>query len=103
MENFYQRCGVDDIMPIPQSCNLNTMSKDLDVLKKDVVPPKIPTLLLSSMDDPIVPNIVIHEHKNEYYHIFFEHIEGAQHAMGLKKTEQIFQKVMSFLHTHQIL
>lgn len=99
LKNFYVRCGAAELIECNDFSNLDLdlgMS-DLRWLKKEHKMPTVPTLILSSDDDHIVPHDVTLDNFLKQPCVKQDSILGAGHALGFRKPVEVYEKIMSFL------
>ncbi len=99
LRKFYVRCAV------PQLLEYNDLSKldvglivsDLQWLQKEYELPDVPTLILSSSDDVVVPRSVVLDNFRKQPRVKLDSIMDAGHALGFRKPREVYEKIMSFL------
>ena len=99
LKDFYQRCGIKEFYNLCDFSQLNTktLQQDLIFLKKPQIFPKIPTLILNSLDDPIVPVQLTEDNFSPLPHLQLEYITGCRHNLGFEKAKEIKKKIIDFL------
>ena len=60
LHNFMLMCGAP-MLAIPSRLNKKLLMDDLDILDSGITPPKIPHLILSSLDDWVIPTHIIED------------------------------------------
>jgi pimeloyl-ACP methyl ester carboxylesterase len=100
LENFYQRCGLPSFIDHAQEekLKLGKMLTDLDSLFNSITPPKnIPTLIIGSDNDKIVPPIVLHDNFSNCSNVKVEINPSGNHALGFLEVDKIYKKITSFI------
>jgi len=100
LENFYQRCGLPSFIDHAQEekLKLGKMLTDLDSLFNSITPPKnIPTLIIGSDNDKIVPPIVLHDNFSNCSNVKVEINPSGKHALGFLEVDKIYKKITSFI------
>lgn len=91
--SFQTICGA--IPLFPKVIDEKLLQADLELLKNKVIPPKIPHLVLSSIDDPIIPCWVIEDNFRSFAKILYTQFAG--HILGMKSPEWVSKKISEFL------
>lgn len=99
LRNFYVRCGAAELIEYNDLSNLDIdlILSDLQWLQKEYKLPDVPTLILSSDDDIVVPHSIISDNFREQTWVKRDNIVDTGHALGFKKPEEVYEKIMSFL------
>jgi pimeloyl-[acyl-carrier protein] methyl ester esterase len=99
LRNFYVRCGAAELIEYNDFSNLDLdlILSDLQWLQKEYKLPDVPTLILSSDNDIIVPHSITLDNFWEKPCVKLDSIIDAGHALGFKKPEEVYEKIMSFL------
>ena len=102
LKNFYKRCGVRQFVNqrMTSHLDLNLILSDLEFLKKDYALPPIPTLILTSNDDSVVPKEIIEDNflRPSSPQVQVDIIPNTQHGLGFKKPLEVYEKIMGFLN-----
>ena len=99
LRNFYVRCAVPELI----ECNnfshldLDLIVSDLQWLQKEYKLPDVPTLILSSDDDIVVPRSITSDNFREHHGVKLDGIMNAGHALGFRKPEEVYKKIARFL------
>ena len=100
LKSFYTRCGADELIAAHNlsHLNLNLVLSDLQWLEKEYTLPEVATLILSSEDDIVVPQSITSDNFSEQPWVKQECIMEAKHALGFRKSAEVYEKIMSFLN-----
>ncbi len=100
LRNFYSRCGAPELIEATNFSNLNLdlILSDLEWLQKEYNLPEVPTLILSSDDDIVLPYAITLDNFSKNPYIKRGSITNAGHAIGFKKPVEVYEKIMSFLN-----
>ena len=82
---------------IPTSVNEKIFFGDLNLLDDGIVPPNIPHLVLSSLDDYIIPFYIIEDNFGKLPDVKILYTEGVGHLLGFKQLEFVYFKIMDFI------
>lgn len=99
LRNFYLRCGTSELI----ECNnfskldIDIILSDLQWLKKEYKLPDVPTLILNSDDDIVVPLSITLDNFSKQPWVKLDSIVDAGHALGFRKPKEVYEKIMSFL------
>jgi pimeloyl-[acyl-carrier protein] methyl ester esterase len=99
LRSFYLRCGAPELI----ECNdfydidLDLILSDLQWLQKEYKLPDVPTLILSSDDDIVVPCSITSDNFREQHQVKLDSIVDTGHALGFRKPVEVYEKIMSFL------
>lgn len=96
LKNFHARCGVSLTHDFSR-LNHTLLLSDLHELEKNHSFPKVPTFILGSYEDTVVPPSVILDHVHDTITLDFMH---GGHNLGYKNPKCIHEKIMSFLNEH---
>ena len=101
LQHFYRNCGAAELSNKidKQQLNLPLLLSDLRSLEHTHSLPNIPTLILSSNDDIIVPTAIINDNFQSSS-VYLDSISHAGHALGFKAAQPVYAKIMSFLNDH---
>jgi pimeloyl-[acyl-carrier protein] methyl ester esterase len=99
LRNFYVRCGAAELIEYNDFSNLDLdlILSDLQWLQKEYKLPNVPTLILSSNDDMVVPHSIISDNFREKPWVKQASIMDAGHVLGFRKPGEVYEKIMSFL------
>ena len=98
LQQFYQRTGVDFMLPSMDGLHQQRLLDDLTSLFYAVpVPQTIPMLILGSCDDIIVPWALIEDNFSHHPHVNIELLHHVQHGLGYLRPDLVYQKIMRFL------
>lgn len=99
LKNFYLRCAAAKLIEYNDFSNIkiDLMLSDLQWLQKKHKLPDVPTLILSSDDDTIVPFSIIADNFRGQPWVKLDSIVDAGHALGFRKPKEVYEKIMSFL------
>lgn len=82
---------------IPLAINKQIFFDDLQLLDTGIIPPAIPHLVLSSMDDPVVPFFIIEDNFRSLPDVEIVYTQGAGHLLGLRESTWVYRKIMDFV------
>jgi len=101
LQHFYRNCGAAELSNNidKQQLNLPLLLSDLRSLEHTHYLPNIPTLILSSNDDIIVPTAIINDNF-QGSSVYLDSVCHAGHALGFKAAQPVYAKIMSFLNDH---
>lgn len=97
--NFCQQMRYDDQQEILNKNHIckHILLRDLSAINSEFFQPAIPTLVLASNDDSIVPPAVVHDNfDNTNAKVIFYNDAG--HALGNKFPELVFNEIMDFVN-----
>jgi pimeloyl-[acyl-carrier protein] methyl ester esterase len=99
LRNFYVRCGAAELIECNDFSNLDIdlILSDLQWLQKECKLPDVPTLILSSDDDIVVPLSITSDNFSKQPWVKLDSIVDTGHALGFRKPEEVYKKIMSFL------
>ncbi len=100
LRNFYVRCGAAELIEYNDFSNLDLdlILSDLQWLQKEYKLPNVPTLILSSDDDMVVPHSIISDNFREKPWVKQASIMDAGHVLGFRKPGEVYEKIMSFVN-----
>jgi pimeloyl-[acyl-carrier protein] methyl ester esterase len=100
LRNFYFQCSAQELIKYNDFSNLDLdlILSDLQWLQKEYKLPEVPTLILSSDDDIVVPNIITSDNFSNQPWVKRARITEAGHAVGFRKPAEVYEKIMSFLN-----
>jgi pimeloyl-[acyl-carrier protein] methyl ester esterase len=87
LKNFYTRCGTPELIEQTNFSKLdcNLISSDFEWLEKEHKLSKVPTLILSSDDDIVVPNTIVFDNFAKEPKVKIDSIIGGGHGLGFRK------------------
>jgi pimeloyl-[acyl-carrier protein] methyl ester esterase len=99
LRNFYLRCGAPELIERNNfsELDIDLILSDLQWLQKEYKLPDVPTLILSSDDDIVVPHSITSDNFREQPWVKLDNIVDTGHALGFRKPEEVYEKIMSFL------
>ncbi len=99
LRHFYVRCGAAELIEYNDFSNLDLdlILVDLECLHKEYKLPDVPTLILSSDDDIVVPHSIISDNFREKPCVKLDSIVDSGHALGFRKPIEVYEKIMRFL------
>lgn len=99
LRNFYVRCGAAEFIEYNDfsKLDLDLILSDLQWLQKEYKLPDVPALILSSDDDMVVPYSIASDNFREKPWVKQDSIIDTGHALGFRKPEEVYEKIMSFL------
>lgn len=92
--SFQAMCGAVPLFP--KAIDEELLQADLELLREKVTPPKIPHLVLSSADDPIIPCWVIEDNFRSFAKILYTQFAG--HILGINSPEWVFKNISEFIY-----
>ncbi|MCZ2204440.1 hypothetical protein [Bartonella sp. A05] len=99
LKNFYTRCGTVELVECTDFSNLDfdLILSDFEWLQKEYKLPQVPTLILSSNEDIIVPHTITLDNFSKQLNVQIDSVIGTGHALGFRKPSDVYEKIMSFL------
>ena len=100
IRNFYIRCDIEELIECTDFSNLNRdlILSEFEWLQKEYKLPEVPTLILSSNDDLVVPYTITSDNFSKQQYIKIDSIMNGGHALGFRKPLEVYRKIMSFLN-----
>jgi pimeloyl-[acyl-carrier protein] methyl ester esterase len=100
IRNFYIRCDIEELIECTDFSNLNLdlILSEFEWLQKEYKLPEVPTLILSSNDDLVVPHTITSDNFSKQQYIKIDSIMNGGHALGFRKPLEVYRKIMSFLN-----
>jgi pimeloyl-[acyl-carrier protein] methyl ester esterase len=100
IRNFYTRCGVPELIEDTNFSNWDhdLIASDFQWLEKEYKLPQVPTLILSSHDDRVVPMGLTLDNFSKHSHVKMQSIMDAGHGLGFRKASEVYEEIMSFLN-----
>ena len=93
--NFMSMCGAP-MMALPSQLNHELLMDDLDLLYSGIEPPKIPHLVLSSLDDWVIPFNIIENNFGKLDDVKIIYTVGAGHLLGMKFPQYVSREIQKF-------
>lgn len=95
--NFQRMCG--EFFPqIPNKVSKAQLMVDLDLLDESVESPSIPHLILSSIDDPIIPFPIIEDNFRNISDSKIVYTSRCSHLLGMKNPKFVYSEISKFLN-----
>lgn len=100
IRNFYIRCDIEELIECTDFSNLNRdlILSEFEWLRKEYKLPEVPTLILRSNDDLVVPPAITSDNFSKQQYIKIDSIMNGGHALGFRKPLEVYRKIMSFLN-----
>lgn len=100
IRNFYIRCDIEELIECTDFSNLNRdlILSEFEWLRKEYKLPEVPTLILRSNDDLVVPPAITSDNFSKQQYIKIDNIMNGGHALGFRKPLEVYRKIMSFLN-----
>lgn len=100
IKNFYIRCDIEELIECTDFSSLNRdlILSEFGWLQKEYKLPEVPTLILSSNDDLVVPHAITSDNFSKQQYIKIDSIMNGGHALGFRKPLEVYRKIMSFLN-----
>jgi pimeloyl-[acyl-carrier protein] methyl ester esterase len=100
IRNFYIRCDIEELIECTDFSNLNLdlILSEFEWLQKEYKLPEVPTLILSSNDDLVLPHTITSNNFSKQQYIKIDSIMNGGHALGFRKPLEVYRKIMSFLN-----
>ncbi|MCR5225114.1 MAG: hypothetical protein K6C34_03440 [Alphaproteobacteria bacterium] len=90
---FQTICGA---MPdIPQKIDQDLLQEELKLLDEKIITPSVPHLVLSSIDDFIVPFYIIQDNFGQCAKIIYTQI--ASHLLGMRYSKYVHDEILNFI------
>lgn len=93
---FQIACG-EQFPYIPHKINKKKFLEDLNILFDDVKSPEIPHLVMSSLDDPIIPFYVIEDNFRKLQNKEIDYSFFSMHLLGTKNEKRVAAKISDFI------
>lgn len=88
-------CGAWPIR-MPKKIDKELFMKDLDLLNYASDQIKVPHLVLTSVDDPVIPYYIIEDNFRKTPDSEILYTFGCQHVLGMKDTKFVFENIIKF-------
>jgi pimeloyl-[acyl-carrier protein] methyl ester esterase len=100
LRSFYTRCDAAELIECTDFSNLDLdlILSDFEWLQKEYKLPQVPTLILSSGDDIVVPHAITSDNFSKQPCVKRDSIMNAGHALGFRKPAEVYEKIMRFLN-----
>ncbi|MDR0351278.1 MAG: alpha/beta hydrolase [Puniceicoccales bacterium] len=96
LEQFYNSCGYQ--AKSNNSPELEKLSAELQMLYEKFTPRPIPTLIIGSTKDKIVPKSLIEDNFKNHANVTIKYLNCAGHGLGHEKSDEIIELLTSFIH-----
>lgn len=93
---FQMFCGEHNPM-VPKDINKQLFEQDLDLLNYGIISPDIPHLVLSSIDDPVIPFYVIEDNFRKLPNVRISYTFGASHILGRRSPQWVYEEILNFI------
>ena len=93
--NFMIMCGAP-MMSLPSQLNHELLMKDLELLYTGIESPKIPHLVLTSLDDWVIPFNIIEDNFRKLDDVKIIYTIGSGHLLGMQFPEYVSQQIQRF-------
>ena len=97
LDHFYKICGIQPL----DTCSLNkeAIFSDLVLLKQSyLLPTTVPTLIIASKNDLIVPLDLVYDNFQHYHNVNIELIDSSSHVLGFMEPLLVASKILSFIN-----
>ena len=103
LQGFYQGCGSAEFGQMVDFTKLNQslILSEFDFLEREHSLPAVPTLILTSDRDYIVPAEITNDNFNHQSHVTVESIGGGGHGLGYNNPAEVYQKIIRFISDHR--
>lgn len=99
LQNFYKRCGRSVPYGKLENINKNKLIHDLEYLSASIkLLNNVPTLIIASQDDVIVPPALIYDNFSEHSNVTIIMHENGQHCLDDANSEIVYQNIMDFVN-----
>lgn len=100
LKTFYKRCGVPELIERSPFTELDQymMLNDINFLKEARPLPPIPTLILRTEDDIIVPQKLIEDNFSSYPNVKIDTMHHGKHGLGFTNPYDVYKRIRSFLN-----
>jgi len=93
--NFMAMCGAP-MMSLPSQLNQELLMSDLDLLYSGIESPDIPHLVLSSLDDWVIPFSIVEDNFRKLNNVEIIYTIGAGHLLGTKFPKYVSREIQKF-------
>lgn len=93
--NFMSMCGAP-MMVLPSQLNHRLLMNDLNLLYSGIESPKIPHLVLSSLDDWVIPFDIVEDNFKKLDDVEIIYTIGAGHLLGMQFPQYVSQEIQKF-------
>ncbi|MEG0036616.1 MAG: hypothetical protein RSB82_01735 [Victivallaceae bacterium] len=102
LKSVYKRCGIPEFVDFCDfsDIDLNTALADIEFLKTKHDFSTVPTLIINSDNDTIVPFKIVEDnflHRSNPY-LRLDVMTNARHCLGFGKSSEVYTRIMSFLN-----
>lgn len=98
LKAFYKRCGVPGFGDEDSPIDLKLILSDLELLKNDHALPCVPTLILASADDTVVPPELVQDNFSGQSSVELQFIGQGGHGLGFNQPDEVYKKIGTFLN-----
>lgn len=95
LSNFMAMCGAP-IATLPATIKQELLMSDLQLLYFGIASPDIPHLVLSSLDDWVIPSNIVEDNFRKLSDVNIVYTIGAGHLLGMKFPQQIRNRIVNF-------
>lgn len=92
---FQMFCG-QTVPYIPGAINEERFFADLKLLDSGIKSPDIPHLVLSSIDDYVIPFYITEDNFRRLPDVEIHYTNGAGHLLGMRQAAWVYQKIINF-------
>ena len=104
LKNFYSRCGALELTQCNDlvSLDIDLIVSDLEWLQNEYTLPEIPTLIISSDNDVVLPQAITSDNFPKKPWVHRDSIMNAGHSLGFKQPREVYDKIMGFLYDQSV-
>ena len=95
LQNFMTMCGAP-MMSLPTELNKKLLMSDLDLLYSGIDSPEIPHLVLTSIDDWVIPFNIIEDNFRNLNDAQIIYTMGTAHLLGMKYPKYVSREIQHF-------
>lgn len=100
--NFMAMCGAP-MTELPSQLDQKKLMSDLQLLYSGIDSPKIPHLVLSSLDDWVIPFNIIEDNFRNLDDVKIVYTTGVSHLLGMRLPEYVSNEIKNFIEdSHKI-
>lgn len=93
--NFMSMCGAP-MWILPSQLNHELLMNDLELLYSGIESPQIPHLILSSLDDWVIPFNIVEDNFRKLNNAKIFYTIGSGHLLGMKFPQYVSQEIQKF-------
>lgn len=93
--NFMAMCGAP-MLALPSQLNYELLMNDLELLYSGIESPQIPHLILSSLDDWVIPYNIVEDNFSKLNNVKILYTIGSGHLLGMKFPQYVSQEIQKF-------